>query len=138
MVWISKLGLLKWKSAVSILVYSFKNGNGLFYILTIDNIGIFQALYLIHWKVLRWIFAFDHVHYYTFWLSIHQMLKETNPEKYHELDDNGKINVKRAQNRFSMMWLNQCHEQLNLKKDVKSISKEFRCQSKSLFFLSSI
>ena len=122
MVWISKLGLLKWKSTVSILAYSFKNGNGLFDILTIDNIGRFQALHLIHWKVLPWIFAFDHVHY-TCWLSIHQMLKETNPEKYHELDNNGKINVKRAQNRFSMMWLNQCHEQLNRNKYVKSISK---------------
>ena len=66
------------------------------------------------------------------------MLKDTNPEKYHELDDNGKINVKRAQKRFSMMWLNQFHEQLNLNKDVKSISKEFRCQSKFLFFLITI
>ena len=85
----------------------------------ISSIGKFYRGSLVF---LPWISGFDHVHY-TCWLSIHQMLKETNPEKYHELDNNGKINLKRAQNRFSMMWLNQCHEQLNRNKDVKSISK---------------
>ena len=67
-----------------------------------------------------WIFGFDHIHYAR-WLSIHhydmEMLKETNPEIYQEFDDNGNFTMRRTQNRFSRMGLDQRHEQLI--KDVK-------------------
>ena len=58
-----------------------------------------------------------------------EMLKETNPEIYQEYDDNGNFTVKKPQNQFSKMVLDQRHEQLN--KDVKGKSKVFKC---SLFF----
>ena len=72
-------------------------------------------------KVLPWIFAFDHVR----WFSIHhhdmEMLKETNPEIYQEFNNNGNVTVKRIQNRFSQMRLDQRNQQLN--KDVKGLLK---------------
>ena len=57
-------------------------------------------------------FAFDHVHYAR-WLSIHhydmEMVKETNPEIHKEFDDNENLIVKRTQNQFSKMAIDQCH-----------------------------
>ena len=63
------------------------------------------------------------------WIFATEMLKETNSKIYQKSDDNGNFTVKRTQNRFSKMGLNQRHEQL--KKDVKGISKVFKF---SLFF----
>ena len=73
-------------------------------------------------RFLPWIFVFDHVHYAR-WLTIHhydmEMLNETNPAIYEEFDTNRNFTVKRTQNRFSSMALDQRHEQLN--KDVKGL-----------------
>ena len=134
MVWILKLG--NQKSAFSIVVHSFKNENELFNPFMTEAVIIWKP---VHWfaphyisaigKFLPWIFAFDHVLFGSFEscarsLPIHhydmEMLKETNPEIYQEYDDNGN---------FTVMVLDQCHEQLN--KDVKGKSKVFKC---SLFF----
>ena len=71
--------------------------------------------------------------HYARWLSIHhydmEMVKETNPEIRKEFDDNENLTVKRTQNQFSKMAIDQCHEHLN--KDVKGILKVFKF---SLFF----
>ena len=58
-----------------------------------------------------------------------EMLNETNPEIFQEFDDNGNFTVRRTQNRFSKMGLDQRHEQLI--KDVKGTLKVFKF---SLFF----
>ena len=84
-----------------------------------SNFGLYVASI---GKFLPWIFVFDHVHYAR-WLTIHhydmEVLKETNPEIYHEFNTNGNFTVKRTKNRFSKMGLDQRHEQLN--KDVKGL-----------------
>lgn len=58
-------------------------------------------------------FAFDHYNYVR-WMTIHhydmEMLKEANPDIFHELEANGNFVVSRTKNSFSSMGLDQCHE----------------------------
>ena len=71
-------------------------------------------------RLLPWMFAFDHFNYVR-WMSIHhydlEMLKETNPDIFHEFETNSNFVVSRTKNSFSSIGLDQCHEQLN--KDIK-------------------
>ena len=46
-----------------------------------------------------------------------EMLKETNPDIFHEFETNSNFVVSRTKNSFSSIGLDQCHEQLN--KDIK-------------------
>lgn len=97
---------LNFELTIFVFIKSIRSGNFMLYIESLE-------------KLIPWFFALDHVHYAR-WLSVHIMdmkyLHLTNPDIYFEFL-NGKFVVRKTNNPFSAMALDQCHEQHN--SDVK-------------------
>lgn len=91
---------------ILVLIKAIRTGNFILYIESLE-------------KLIPWFFALDHIHYAR-WLSVHLMdmkqLYLTNPDIYSEFL-NGKFVIRKTENPFSAMALDQCHEQHNA--DVK-------------------
>ena len=93
---------LQFELLLLVYVRSIREGNFLLYI---------QSLR----KLAPWLFALDHTHYAR-WLPVHihdmSTLQQKHPEVYDEFL-NGKFVVRKTENKFSAMAIDQAHEQNN-------------------------